>query len=122
MRRPIPFKAVSAVLAALALAAAGCGGEESSGGAAEETDAVTIQDFEFLPADATVAAGAEVTFANEDTADHTATSGETPNADGTFDTGVFGEGEEAGVKLDEPGEIPYFCKLHPNMEGTITVE
>ena len=113
------------LLAALVLAGAGCGGseEEDSGGAApEETDAVTIQDFEFLPADVTVPAGTEVTFANEDTADHTATSGKSPEADGTFDTGVFGEGEDASVTLDEAGDFAYFCKLHPNMQGTITVE
>lgn len=110
------------LLAALALGPAACGGEDKPTGEAAATDEVTIQDFEFLPAEVTVPAGTELTFVNDDTAAHTATSGTSPSSDGMFDTGVVAEGDDTSVALDEPGSVAYFRKLHPNMKGTITVE
>ena len=88
-----PTRTIAAFLAAGALLFAACGddddsaspdetsettaadnGEGSEAGAGEVVDTVDILDFEFDPADATVAAGSEVTFTNADGTAHTATA------------------------------------------------
>jgi len=118
-----------AIFCALALAAAGCGGgEEESASSSTETStestadaggdgAVAIFDFKYDPDQVTVEAGTTVVWANEDDADHTATAD-----DDTFDTGVFGKGEEGEATLDEPGTFAYHCDLHPFMKGEVVVE
>jgi plastocyanin len=77
----------------------------------------------FVPAEATVKAGETVTWKNEDTAIHTATSGKDATPDGEFDTSLISPGQSSkSIPMpDEPGQYSYFCTLHPWMEGTITV-
>jgi len=77
----------------------------------------------FVPAEATVKAGETVTWKNEDTAIHTATSGKDATPDGEFDTSLISPGQSSKsiAMPDEPGQYSYFCTLHPWMEGTITV-
>ena len=86
------------------------------GGPAEESATVDIVNFEYDPVDVTVAAGGEVTWVNEDEADHTAT------VEPGFDTGTLAKGDEKAVTLDEPGTYDYVCTFHPFMKGTVTVE
>jgi plastocyanin len=77
----------------------------------------------FVPAEATVKAGETVTWKNEDTAIHTATSGKDATPDGEFDTSLISPSQSSkSIPMpDEPGQYSYFCTLHPWMEGTITV-
>lgn len=94
----------------------GGGGSQSSGaGAAVKADAVTIKDFEFMPATVEVKAGTKVTFTNKDTAPHTATGD-------TFDTGTIREGQKKTVTLEQPGKMAYICEFHPFMKGTVVVK
>ena len=76
----------------------------------------------YIPYHVTVSAGEEITWSNDDSAAHTVTSG-TPadGADGIFDSSLFMAGGTYSVTLDEAGEYPYFCMVHPWMTGIITV-
>lgn len=90
--------------------------------------AIVGQDAPFYsPNNLTVAAGATVTFLNHDAILHTVTSTaagtnvQSPEPDGTFDTGVLGLGQEAQVTFDDPGTYNYYCTIHPFMRGSVTV-
>ncbi len=96
-------------------AGGGSGGE--SGGSAAQGDAVEIVDFEYTPADLTVAAGTEITFTNGDGTAHTATS-----RDNAFDSGSIAGGETGSITVEDAGTYTYFCSFHPFMEATLTVE
>jgi plastocyanin len=125
-----PWGVVPTVACALAFIATGCGSESddpekaavetsSSRPAADSgaTGSVEILDFKYEPDPVEVEAGTTVTWTNQDSADHTATAD-----DDSFDTGVFGKGDEGEVTLDSPGTYPYHCDLHPFMEGEVVVE
>ena len=77
----------------------------------------------YTPSTATVDAGGKVIMSNTDSAAHTFTSG-TPDGgpDGTFDTSLLmvdGSFEWTAVEV---GEVPYFCMVHPWMQGMIIVQ
>jgi plastocyanin len=85
--------------------------------------AVTVKQFQFMPAELTVKAGTTVTWTNQDQILHTATFGATPGtADGTFDGPMDGPGKSVSHTFDRPGRYPYFCSRHNFMTGTIVVE
>jgi plastocyanin len=63
-----------------------------------------------------VKVGETVTWINDDSGRHTATS-----TDGTFDSGIMGKGQSFSYTFDKAGEYSYFCTLHPNMVGTVVV-
>ncbi len=119
------FRAALFPIVAAALLA-GCGGGSSSSddstasGSASDGGAksVKIVDYVYKPANLTVPVGTRVSFANEDSTPHTATSKE----QGAFDSGSVGTGETGAVTLGEAGSFEYYCAFHPFMKGTITVE
>jgi plastocyanin len=84
------------------------------GSAADAT--ITIADFTF-DAPTTVAVGDTVEVVNEDTVGHTWTA-----AGGEFDSGTLATGATFDHTFEEAGEFDYFCSIHPDMTGTITVE
>jgi plastocyanin len=103
-----------------ASSASGGAGEDAygdrSGGEDATGSTVVAKDFAFTGAK--VAAGAEVTFENQDDAPHTLTADE-----GAFDTGnVAGGGSGSFTAPNEPGEHTFHCEIHPSMTGTLTVE
>jgi len=75
----------------------------------------------YIPYHVTVSAGEEITWSNDDTAAHTVTSGLPGAPDGLFDSSLFMAGGTFSVTLDESGEYPYFCMVHPWMTGIVTV-
>jgi plastocyanin len=78
---------------------------------------VTLIDESYQPPSLEVAVGATVTWENIDgDDDHTVTS-----SDGVFNSGVLSAGSDFEYSFDAPGTYPYFCAIHPEMEGTITV-
>jgi plastocyanin len=84
---------------------------------AEETTEVLIQDFAFDPPHIQVAVGATVTWTQgTDEEPHTATAD-----DETFDSGVLEEGDTFPFTFEEAGEFSYFCEIHPEMLGLVTV-
>jgi plastocyanin len=80
----------------------------------------------YEPVDITVSPGATVIWDNQDNALHTATSGnpDTATPDGKFDTGLVGANQPSKpvTMPTEPGQITYFCTLHPFLVGTVTVQ
>jgi plastocyanin len=77
---------------------------------------VSIFDFRYSPGNVSVPRGAEVTWVNDDKAQHTATE-----RSSQWDTGALSEGESRAVTFTRPGTYSYYCTIHPYMEGTITV-
>jgi plastocyanin len=77
----------------------------------------------YVPAETTATAGEKVTWKNDDTAIHTATSGKDATPDGKFDTSLVSPGLSSKpiAMPNEPGQYPYFCTLHPWMTGMITI-
>ena len=80
-----------------------------------------------------VLVGDTVTWYNDDREGHTVTSGEgsgrygwmsdnfgTP--DEYFNSGRFMPGESWSYTFEDSGTFPYFCTIHPWMEGVIVVE
>jgi plastocyanin len=134
--------AVAGVAAAALLA--GCGGSESGTAKPEAaastspttmaegtvtaanpagSGAVTVKQFQFMPAELTVKVGTTVTWTNQDDILHTATSGATPGtADGKFDGPMDGRGKSFSHVFDQAGRYPYFCNRHNSMTGTVVVD
>jgi len=77
----------------------------------------------FIPATVTIGVGGQVTFANNDTAAHTSTSG-TPadGSDGVWDSSLVMVGQSYTTPALDEGEYPYFCMVHPWMVGIVIVE
>lgn len=80
-----------------------------------QKDGSTTGDIEIVPGDS-------VRWSNADSASHTVTSG-TPEEgpDGIFDSGLFSPGKSFTHNFDELGQYPYFCLVHPWMQGTVFV-
>ena len=76
----------------------------------------------FLPATVTIGAGGSVEFVNSDNAAHTSTSG-TPQdgGDGVWDSSLVMVNMSYTTPALEAGEYPYFCMVHPWMEGLVIV-
>ena len=89
---------------------------------AKAVDRVQIKDFVYAAAAITVPAGTTITFTNDDSAPHTATSGASPTADGVFDTGTLKKDKSASVTVTKPGTYAYYCAIHPFMKATVTVK
>ena len=76
----------------------------------------------YIPSHVTVDVGEKVMFSNTDAAAHTFTAGSLGDGlSGEFDTGLLMGGNAFEIRFDSEGTIPYFCMVHPWMEGTITV-
>ena len=48
-------------------------------------------------------------------------SGENVTPDGNFDSGIMAPAATFEHTFTEAGEFPYFCLLHSNMVGTVSV-
>jgi len=77
----------------------------------------------FVPSTVVITAGGTVTWENTDTAAHTASSGTAAGGpDGVFDSSLIMACGSYSVTLDDEGAYPYFCMVHPWMQGTVIVE
>jgi predicted secreted protein with PEFG-CTERM motif len=77
----------------------------------------------FIPHEVTVNVGDEVIWSNDDTAAHTVTAGSAADGpSGAFDSSLFMAATTFSHTFDEEGEFPYFCMVHPWMEGIVTVQ
>lgn len=93
------------------------------------TPAESWYDPPFMP----IEAGDTVTWENNDREPHTVTSGQGSGrfgwmsddygtSDGLFESELFAPGESWSMTFSEEGTFPYFCLIHPWMEGAIIVE
>jgi len=86
--------------------------------AAAKPAQVPIAKNMFTPADLTVSVGQAVVWTNEDAAPHTVT---TTSAPVKFDSGAFGTGKSWSYTFTQTGTYKYYCAVHPDMVGTVTV-
>lgn len=108
-----PSVRIRLLVAAALLAACGTG---SSTTPSEGT--VVLRGFAFQPQEVTVSVGDTVTWSNQESG-----VAHTTSARGDlWDSGVLQPGDFFQVTFDEPGEYPYFCAIHPTMQGVVRVE
>ena len=76
----------------------------------------------YLPYKAGVMVGDELTWTNTDSAAHTVTSGSANEGpSGEFNSSLVFAGESFSHTFNSVGEVPYFCMVHPWMEGIVVV-
>src|ERR671925_82569 len=106
-------------------------GAPATGGATVTTVAISVgasvptnNEF-YVPETVETTVGSMVTWRNDDTAIHTATSGvvenNAPSPDGRFDSGFLNKGQTFSFVFEEAGDYPYYCTVHPFMTGHVTV-
>lgn len=124
------MKNLHLIIAAIAIAAVaggvllayrgGYGGTSSENQTPVEGNQVNIQNSAFSPSSITVSVGATVTWANNDTLDHTVSS--TGASPVSFDSGIVPPGYTYTRTFDTAGTYTYKCNLHPDMTGTVIVQ
>jgi plastocyanin len=143
----IVLRLVPVLLAAGALAVAGCGSSNNNSssnstsnatsspstangganatpapqgtGGASSSKPITIdmKNIQFSPADVTAKVGQKIKWVNEDAVDHNVVA----TSGGSFKSSNFGKGATFETTLKKAGTIKYVCTIHPGMDGTITV-
>jgi plastocyanin len=120
-----------------------CAAEDSAGNSAEKRFTITVQDTPspvynatsvsivpsssilttdaFSPNPIQVSVGTTVTWTNDDAQPHTVNSGENATPSGLFDSPIMAPQATFRFTFTEAGEYPYFCILHPNMVGSVSV-
>jgi plastocyanin len=83
--------------------------------------ASTLTTDAFSPNPIQVSVGSTVTWTNNDSVIHTVNSGTSPTQSGLFSSPIMNPQDTFEYTFTEAGEVPYFCMLHPNMVGTVSV-
>ena len=117
------------VLAVLALLA-GCGGQASgpgtTGAATGSTTGagvppgattVNMKNTAFVPADLTIKVGQTVAWVNQDSTQHDVVAN-----DGSFKSPLLDTNQVFTFTFTKAGSFPYYCAVHPQMQGTVTVQ
>jgi plastocyanin len=86
---------------------------------ADSPNQVVIDNFEFGPAEITVAPGTEITWINRDDEPHTVTSAADKPL---FNSPALDTNEKFAFVFKQPGRYPYYCSIHPRMRGVIVVQ
>ncbi|EGG41604.1 blue (type1) copper domain-containing protein [Candidatus Nitrosarchaeum limnium SFB1] len=77
----------------------------------------------YVPKEATVDVGGKVIFSNTDTAAHTFSAGSAEDGpSGAFDSSFIAPGNSFEWSPTTTGSFPYYCMVHPWMEGLIVVQ
>ena len=79
-------------------------------------NAVSIDNFAFVPATLTVAAGSTVTWTNRDEEPHTVAAN-----DGSFHSPGMGSQATYSHTFLTAGKFDYVCSIHPFMHATVVV-
>jgi plastocyanin len=80
----------------------------------------------FSPNPIQVSVGNTVTWTNDDSQPHTVASGSNGQPDNKFNSSpnfnpLLNTGQTFSFTFTQAGDYPYFCMLHPNMVGTVSV-
>lgn len=78
---------------------------------------VKIDNFAFTPGVITVKPGTQVAWINHDDIPHTVDS-----TQGKFKSSAMDTDDKFEFRFTEPGEYPYYCRMHPKMTGKIIVK
>jgi plastocyanin len=79
-------------------------------------DAVSIDNFAFVPATLTVRVGSTVTWTNHDEEPHTIAA-----SDGSFHSPGMGSQATYSHTFPTAGKFDYICSIHPFMHATVVV-
>jgi plastocyanin len=127
-RNPTSRPSIFLATVAIALLVAACSSNNNSGGGAQSAAAsggnvVALSGLAFSPTSLTVKAGTTVTFQNKDSVDHTVTNGKDgkPDANAAFDKSLP-VGQSVDVTFGTAGTFNVTCKIHTNMNMTVTVQ
>ena len=101
---------------ALGLSVTGVGVAPGSGTAHAQTSGITIQQFQYNPAEYAAKVGQPITVTNNDDAPHTVTA-----KDGSFDVTVPAKGS-ATVTVPKAGSFPYTCTFHPGQHNPASIK
>ena len=77
---------------------------------------IAIQNYAFSPSTLTIQKGANVTWKNDDSVQHTVVS-DSP----AFSSPLLNTGDTYTFQFNSTGTYPYHCSIHTYMKGTITV-
>lgn len=127
MRIPRLPRALAAT-AAVALLVAACSGSSATQAPASQAasapaassgggSGVSIANFKFDPANATVAAGGSLTWTNKDDAAHTVTFEDAS----ITSSGNLNKDQTFSATFPAAGTFAYKCSIHSSMTGQITV-
>ena len=83
---------------------------------ADDGNQVTIKAFAYGPKNITVPVGTTVTWINKDPEVHTVV-----DKGGKFRSSALDSDDSFTFTFTEPGTYNFFCTLHPQMTGTVTV-
>jgi plastocyanin len=78
---------------------------------------VSIDNFSFTPQKLTVKKGTIISWTNHDDIPHTV-----DQDDHAFASSVLDTNQKFQRAFKDPGQFPYYCRLHPKMTGTVVVE
>ena len=86
----------------------------------------TLTDTAYQPNPIQVSVGNTITWTNDDSQPHTVTSGSNGQPDNKFNSSpnfnpLMAPAATFSHTFTEAGEYPYYCALHPNMVGTVSV-
>ncbi len=81
------------------------------------TNAVTIQNFAYTPANIQVKVGTTVTWTNNDTAPHTVTFRDSSRTS----SGILRQGDTYSYTFTKVGTFSYYCAVHTYMVGQVIV-
>ena len=109
------FKSIVLVLGLMLVACGGSDDPDPGSGDAADSVTISIDGFAFSEPD-TLAPGGTATVTNNDSTTHTWTA-----TDGLFDSSGISPGESFEFTFEDAGTYTYFCNIHPNMTGSITV-
>jgi len=115
--RPRLLLAIAAIATSVTAAVLGLGfGGVRPANAA--TISVAIQNYSFQPSALTVEVGDTVVWTNYDDAPHTVTTSSGPEP---ISSPTLQKGQSFSFKFTKPGTYKYYCAVHPNMTGSVTV-
>jgi plastocyanin len=88
-----------------------------------QPNSATLGDKAYVPNPAEVKVGESVTWTNDDSQIHTATSGTVGGEDSgsVFDSGILSPKATFDFTFDTAGEYSFYCTLHPQMFGKVVV-
>ena len=108
---------ILALIAAMGTRAVKGASTTTTAAASTGVPSVTIKNFSFRPAKLTVAKGTKLEVTNADGAAHTFSA-----RNNSFSSPVLDPGKRATITLGQAGTFAVYCKIHPNMAGTVVVK
>ncbi len=118
MKRKLWILGIAILMVAIANAAPRPTSAATSADKPPTTFDVKIDNFSFMPAVITVAAGTTVRWTNRDDIPHTVVSDDHT----TFKSKPLDTGEQFSYTFTMPGTYGYFCSIHPKMTGKVVVQ